>query len=210
MSDVSSQPPAAPPAGDDPLRAVLGAVARLAEQQQSLVDLFRSAGPASPAAAQPSLKDELRSLVTGLFKEHQAAATRSAARDAYLREHVADLPDAYRRLLPETDDPAALSAAEQAVRRQFREDLKSILRTPGDAGAHREAAAPSIGFQATGGAPPAAAIDYSKLSPLQQIAVGLRGVAAERIPPTDSPPERAAGADAPSPDPHDALFVGAD
>src|SRR4051812_48101118 len=103
MPDSSSQGPAVPSADADRLSTVLGAVSRLAEQQQSLLELFRSAAPATPARS-ATLTDDLRSLVSGLFKEHQVASSRSAARDAYLREHVADLPDAYRRLMPETDD----------------------------------------------------------------------------------------------------------
>jgi hypothetical protein len=66
----------------------------------------------------------------------------------------------------------------------------------------------------TGGAPPAAAVDFSKLSPMQQIAVGLRQKPAERIIPT-AKKDPHAGQDLPTDDaaaldPQDALFVGAD
>jgi hypothetical protein len=207
MPDPSSPIPAVPPADADRLSAVLGAVSRLAEQQQSLLELFRSAAP--PAGARPAgLTAELRDLVTGLFRQHQAATTRSGARDAYLREHAADLPEAYRRLMPETDDPSALSAAEQSIRRQFRDDFKVVVRSPdGSSGQNREAPR-SIAGQAAGGSSPAAAVDYSRLSPLQQIAVGLRGAPTQRAAPAPAIADESAESD--DMDSADALFVGAD
>ena len=76
---------------------------------------------------------------------------------------MADLPEAYRRQMPETDGEAALGDAERRVRKQFREDFRAA---GGDS--------PEVTGQHAGGRRPGAAVDYSDLSPLQQIALGLK------------------------------------
>ena len=101
-----------------------------------------------------------------------------------------------------------MSIAEQDLRKQFREDLKALGRPAGESGA-------TIGGDVPGGLPPAAAIDYAKLSPLQQIAVGLRGstpARASKPKPRAPEPKDDAGDEPTSPDAWDdsALFVGAD
>jgi len=212
MSNVLPNPPASS-GPDDRLAALIDTVSRLADQQRSLIEVFRanSAPAAAPTtAAAVANPGDLRGLIAGMLKEHQASVSRSAVRQVYSREHLSDLPSAYRRLLPETDDNAALVAAEQDIRRQFREDLKTTLRSANDPTA-------AIGGDASGGAPPAAAVDYSKLSPLQQIAVGLRSAAPTRVLPVGDAAKPAAAASAsaaesPSQtDPDDAeLFVGSD
>jgi hypothetical protein len=214
MPDVSPTPPA-PAGGADRLGVLVDAIGRLADQQRSLLDALKptQAAPAAQPASPATSADSIRAMVTEILKEQQVTATRSAARSAYAREHLADLPEAYRRLLPETDDAAVLSAAEQDLRRQFRQDLKGLIRSTG------EPAGAEIGGDSPGGLPPAAAIDYAKLSPLQQIAVGLRGkTPAARINPPKSGKLASAAAaddagnDAVADDSWDdaALFVGAD
>ena len=123
---------------------------------------------------------------------------RSTARASFEREHCTDLPDAYRRLLPETDDPAALADAEQSIRAQFRNDLKQARRASGDS-------LSSSADESGRGLPPAAAIDYARLTPLQQIAVGLKRAKAGR--PTEVRTVPPAPVDEESDEP---LFVGAD
>src|SRR5206468_12924239 len=92
---------------------------------------------------------------------------RTDGRDRYVRQKMSDLPDAYRRLMPQTDDTTALATAERDVRRQFREDLRAIGADPAGGDVAGEPVA-------NAGQRPGAAVDYSTLSPLQQIALGLR------------------------------------
>src|SRR5204862_3044113 len=112
-----------PATGPDRLSALTDAIGKLADQQRSLLDALKPAPTAQPAPAAASgfapSADSIRSLITEVLKEQQASTARSAARSAYAREHLADIPEAYRRLLPETDDATALAAAEQDLRRQF-------------------------------------------------------------------------------------------
>jgi hypothetical protein len=263
-SDAPAAPPTAAPSsgqpggeggrggaggGGDRLSALLDAVGRLADQQRSLLDALRPspvggppmlpavahaahAEPPAGAGSRPVVSaDDVRAVVADALRSHAA----SAARDAYARDHLADLPDAYRRLLPAGGDPAALASAEQAIRRQFRDDLRAVARGGGTGGAggggmanppgdpaarpdrYRQDVFADVGGDDDAvGRPPAAAVDYAKLSPLQQIAVGLRGTVARALPaggggnrPTARAADAAsAGTDAP--DPHEELFVGAD
>lgn len=171
--------PVSPPA-DDRLGRLIDAIGQLAQQQRSLLEALRPQGPAltpSPAtqpytaapisAAPPAVAADLRSFVADLFREHATSAQQSAAREAYVRQHLADLPEAYRRQMPDTADVAALADAEQTLRRQYRDDLRSVRKLSGEP-------AGTVGGDHSGGQPPAAAIDYGKLSPMQQIALGLK------------------------------------
>jgi len=173
-----------PPAADDRLGRLIDVVGQIARQQRSLLDTLRPPTAAvvpSPAtqpyavapasAVQPAaVGEDLRSYVADLFRQHAASAQQSAAREAYIREHLGDLPEAYRRLMPQTHDAAALADAEQTIRRQFRDDLRSVRRSAGEPSAF-------VGGEQPGGRPPSAAIDYGKLSPMQQIALGLKSAA---------------------------------
>lgn len=166
---VGGTPPSTPHNLERRLDALSDAVERLVQSQQALVDGL-AMPPATPVAsaassAEPSAMalspDQVKRLVADALRERETAQTRSAARERWVRERMADLPEAYRRQLPETDDPAALAQAEQALRQQYRDDFR-IAGPP----------TPSIGGDA-GGAAPGEAVDYSRLSPLQQIGLGL-------------------------------------
>jgi hypothetical protein len=168
-------PADAPPAPDvgRQLVELSDAVRRLAESQQTLLDALAPARRDTSARtpqSQPSGADDVRRIVLDVLREHDQQRHRADGRDRYVRQRMSDLPDAYRRLMPQTDDPTALATAERDVRRQFREDLRAI--GAGDP-AGNDLAADST---TTAGQRPGAAVDYSTLSPLQQIAVGLRDV----------------------------------
>ena len=119
----------------------------------------------------------------------EAAAT--AARERYVREHLGDLPEVYRRQMPDVGDLRELADAEAAIRRQFREDLRATF-----AGA--AAGPPDVGGDiagAGGHAVVGAAVDPARLSPEQQIALGLRGAApVGPARPEGAPPARPRGA----------------
>jgi hypothetical protein len=177
MNDVLPSPepapadgPGAPDAGRQ-LAELSDAVRRLAESQQTLLDALaparREGGATAPQAQPHSAADDVRRIVLDVLREHDQQRHRADGRDRYVRQKMADLPDAYRRLMPQTDDPGALATAERDVRRQFREDLRAI---GADATGADVAGEPATGA----GHRPGAAVDYSKLSPLQQIALGLR------------------------------------
>ncbi|QOV87412.1 hypothetical protein [Humisphaera borealis] len=230
MSQTST--PATPP--DDRLSRLIDAVGQLSRQQQTLLDGLKASPTPSPApnplataSSSPAVSPaDLRAFVADLFRQHSATAARSIARDEYLRQHLSDLPEAYRRLMPKTADDATLADAEQKVRRQFRDDLRSAGQG-GRSPATQPAApsAPDVGFDPPedffgtdpGGQSPAAAIDYSKLSPMQQIALGLRGSPSKATPAAEAgsnrhPRDARSDQRAPAPDVLDGepLFVGAD
>lgn len=145
------------------------------------------ANPPAPAPAAPDMSRQIAELTDAVNqllaaqRQQQAPAPapapdRSAAvtdaRDRYVREHLADLPEAYRRQMPEASDERQLAEAEQAIRRQFRGDLRAAL----GAGAAADAGA-DVGGEIQGGRGPAAAaaaVEHGRLSGVQQIALGLR------------------------------------
>lgn len=157
-----------------------------------------SRGPSRPSApgAAPDVSQQIAALTEAvnqlvrsqkphaLSQEQPAPATASEApggpvaaqaRERYVRDHLADLPEAYRRQMPEASDERQLAEAEQSIRRQFREDLRATL---GGAGAGTDTGtggAFDMGGAIAGGRGAAAAgADYARLSPVQQIALGLR------------------------------------
>lgn len=234
---MSQAPNAASTPSDDRLDRLLSAVQTLADKQALLLQSIRPSSPALPPPAGASLNapvaaapaGDLRSIVASLFREHQASAAQSAARDAYVRRNLGDLPDAYRKLMPDTADENALAAAEQTVRRQYRDDFRAVRSSVGRPASFRphlsaDDALPErtvgqdLGETAElGGQPPSAAVDYAALSPMQQIALGLRSSVTSREsasspkPPqaqTITEPSRRTAADEPTDD--EPLFVGAD
>lgn len=161
-----------PPAGDvgRQLGELSDAVRRLAESQQTLLEALAPArrdGSAPPALPLPTGADDVRRVVLDVLREHEQQRQRADGRDRYVRQKMSDLPDAYRRLMPQTDDAAALATAERDVRRQFRDDLRAIGADPAGSDVAGEPVTNT-------GQRPGAAVDYSTLSPLQQIALGLR------------------------------------
>ena len=164
----------APPAGDAGRQLVelSDAVRRLAESQQTLLEALapkrRDPGAPAPQPQPPTGADDVRRVVLDVLREHDQQRQRTDGRDRYVRQKMSDLPDAYRRLMPQTDDATALATAERDVRRQFRDDLRSL--SAGGAPGGDLAGDPTT----NAGQRPGAAVDYSTLSPLQQIALGLR------------------------------------
>lgn len=149
---------------------------------------------APPTAATPDISRQIADLTdavnqvlaaqrqqpasSGAADAAPAAAAR-AARERYVRDHMSDLPEAYRRQMPDAAaDEQQLAEAEQEIRRQFRGDLRTALSAGGATADDASAsAAPDVGGEIPGGRGPAAAaatLDYARLSPVQQIALGLR------------------------------------
>lgn len=177
MSRTTNPPVSLPEPVDDRLGKLIDAIGQLTRQQQSLLDAIKPMPPAPPAQATA----DLRSFVADLFRQHTASERKQAVRDDYIRQHLTDLPEVYRRTMPATDDPATLADAEQAVRAQYRQDLARLKAPtsvrPADAHSAPRTDRPVVdGFSADdpGGQPPVAAIDYARLSPMQQIALGLK------------------------------------
>jgi hypothetical protein len=189
----------APPAASDSTAALTDVVRQLAQSQKALLDALRPAPAPSGGAtgAGPSLPtqagEDIRRIVSDVLRERESSQQRTAARDRYVRERMADLPDAYRRLMPDADDRAELAAAEADVRRRFRDDFRAA--SPATAGQATGSTGPAdVSGDVPGGRRPAAAIDYSRLSPLQQITVGLRDARPAQDAPrgsaASSPPRR--------------------
>ena len=160
----------------------------LATGQQQLVETFGRAQPAAAQSAAPApqattaaagkpltLDDVARAVRDGLAADQQTRA-KSEARDRYAAEKLKDLPAVYRAKLPATDDAAALSAAEQAIRAEFKSDFAALGGRAADVS----------GTPPPGGQPPAAAVDYTKLSPQAAIEAGLKQSRAVGAAPTSA------------------------
>lgn len=151
----------------------------------------------APAAAAPGDKaadqtkaltaEDIDKLVEKRLAAQQQSAQAQAQRDAFLAEKLKDLPAAYRSKLG--GDPAKWKDEEQAIRAEFQKDFAAAGGKPADVGADKP-----------GGAKPAEAVDYSKLSPTQLIAQGLktavpqRGAVTPVAPPATAPAAPAAAA----------------
>src|SRR4051794_35479528 len=102
-----SDPPAGtfPSATPDPTAGLTDAVRQLAQSQKALRDALRVSPPAAQAPgaapAAPAGYDDVRRVVADVLREREASGQRTAARDRYVRERMGDLPDAYRRLMPD-------------------------------------------------------------------------------------------------------------
>jgi hypothetical protein len=103
--------------------------------------------------------EDIDKLVEKRLAAQQQSAQAQAQRDAFLAEKLKDLPAAYRSKLG--GDPAKWKDEEQAIRAEFQKDFAAAGGKPADVGADKP-----------GGAKPAEAVDYSKLSPTQLIAQG--------------------------------------
>jgi hypothetical protein len=129
-------------------------VRALQDGQRQLLELLRVAPPAG-GTVPPA----------GGGGVDVAALVARAVDAARAAERLADLPAAYRRLMPATGSADDLAAAEQAIRRQYRDDLSAAGRTLAGGGP-----APAAG----GVSPAAAPVDLSKLSGLALITMGLK------------------------------------
>ena len=133
-----------------------------------------AAPPAAPAPAAPPLDPDalgraiatrLAEAMTGVLQQsgaRPALPADPAARTAYIATKMGDLPEVYRQQL--SGDPANWSSQEQSIRAQYRADFAAIM-----------AKGPRVDGAAAGGSPPSAAVDISKLNPLQKIELGIRG-----------------------------------
>jgi hypothetical protein len=116
-------------------------------------------------------------LTTMLDKREAArAATESAnrTRSAFIEKSLKGIPAAYLKDLPATEDQSVLVAAGEAIRTQYREDLKANGFKVPDV----------TGKVTTGNPPNAAVVDKSKLSPMQKIMRGFMA-RAPKIAPKD-------------------------
>lgn len=89
----------------------------------------------------------------------QAEQQSDAARQKFVAENLADVPEVYLAELG--DDPAQFEAHAKAIREQYKADLDK-------AGVK----APDVGGK-PGGGKPADAVDTSKLSPMEKIQMGV-------------------------------------
>src|SRR5688500_19156217 len=110
-SATSAASPAPPSPTSASTAALIDAVRQLAQSQKALLDALRPV-PAQPAGAVPAAPagEDVRRIVSDVLRERESSHQRSATRDRYVRERMADLPDAYRRLMPDAADAAALAA----------------------------------------------------------------------------------------------------
>jgi hypothetical protein len=123
------------------------------------------AAEAAKPLTQESVAELIRKGVTEALSAAKGAEAKIAAVAKYATEKMKDLPEVYRKLLPQTDDAAQLAAAEQTIRTQYKSDLSASGAVPKDVGGAADLA---------GGAAPLAVVDYSKLSPMEKIVAGLK------------------------------------
>jgi hypothetical protein len=125
----------------------------------------QAAAAADPGAkAKPLSADDITKIVSDQLKTFQQGQQTQAAREGYLASKMNDLPAAYRNQMPNTADAAELARAEQQIRQQFQADFKA-------AGGTTQTVA---GNPPAGAAKPGAAVDTSKLSSVDKIALGLK------------------------------------
>jgi hypothetical protein len=125
--------------------------------------------PVTPAPATKDAKPEALTAeaVAKIVADQIAAASQAngqkAARDAFQAEKLKDLPAAYRNQLG--SDPAKWAAEEQAIREQFKADLKAAGLEPKNVGG-----AAKEGGKTAEQNP----VDKSKIDPVSRIEMGLK------------------------------------
>jgi hypothetical protein len=120
-------------------------------------------GDAADAADRPLTRAELLKTLKEERDANRASESKRVARESFALDKMKDLPEAYRRDLPDTEDQATLASAEQTIRQRYRDDMKAAGFAVKDVNGN----APGGGSPAT--APP----DLSKLNPIQLITAGL-------------------------------------
>ena len=149
--------------------AVDAAVKPLADNQQALASALAKLPAATPAAekdkpadaGKPLTAEDVGKIVGEQLKGFQQQQSQSAERTRFQQDKLKDLPEVYRNQLG--NDPAKWAAEEQAIRDRYKADFKA-------AGGKVE----DVGGEQPGGQAPAASLDLSKNSPVQNIALGLR------------------------------------
>jgi hypothetical protein len=164
--------------------AVADAVKPMNEKIAKLEAAPAAAAPAAAAADQAAPKaltaEDVDKLVEKRLAAQQQSAQAQAQRDAFLAEKLKDLPAAYRSKLGTTRRSGRTRSRRSAP--SSRSDFAAAGGKPADVGADKP-----------GGAKPAEAVDFSKLSPTQLIAQGLktavpqRGAAIPVAPPATAP-----------------------
>jgi hypothetical protein len=128
-SNPAGNAAASPPQID--VAALADAIGKsIAAQLQPLHEAVgKLSAPAATAAKEekhkPLTADDIAKIVGDKLAVHDSTQAKRAARDNHARAKMKDVPAAYLRDLPETDDQAALDAAEQRIRTQYRADLKA-------------------------------------------------------------------------------------
>jgi hypothetical protein len=116
--------------------------------------------------------------VMALIDKKVGVYAAAAARATYIGTKMSDLPETYQEAMPVTSDPLELGLAEQKIRTAFRADMKL----------HAPTHARSMGWRPPGPQPGAAVgtsalgqpADLNKLTPSENILLGLRGSRAAR------------------------------
>lgn len=125
----------------------------------------------SVTAATKPLLEQLGKLQNGLT-EHAKTADALGARRRYIEEKMPGIPAAYTQSMPETGDAGKLAQAEQAIRKQYGDDLKKAgVKIPNVSGEP-----PSNGGNLMSGPPPErqARASTGKKTPTELVAEGLR------------------------------------
>lgn len=169
MEQVNAAIGAAVKAALDPITSGLG---ELAKNQKVIADTLAADKAAAEAAAKAAPADEAKALtaadVAKLLDERdakrQAGQNATAARDAWIAKNASKLPEAYRKLIPATEDAAAIEKAGKEAAAAFEADFKA-------SGAVAPAAA---GTGAAAGAAAAGTVDLTKLSESQVREMALK------------------------------------
>lgn len=113
---------------------------------------------------------DVAKLVGDGIKAFAAGQSKATARQSYGADKLKDLPQTYRDLLPETDDPAALATAEQAIRSRYKAEVGDKIAAPA-----------GVASQA-GGAAAEGKVDLSKFTATQLLEHGIKTGAATTAP----------------------------
>jgi hypothetical protein len=149
--------------------AVTAAIKPLADNQKVLADTLAALPPAKKeegggGEAKPLTAEDVGKLLDQKLTAQQQSAAAAAARTAFAGSKLKDLPQAYQDKLG--NDPAKWAGEEQAIREQFKSDMKALGVEPKTVGG---AATSDGGITAAADKP-----DLSKMNPVQLIALGLK------------------------------------
>jgi hypothetical protein len=170
---TQTTPPATTPAAPDvnaQIAALTGAVAQVVETQKTVLAHLAKppAEPAKPATApaageKPLTQSDVQKAIADALTARQQTDQQTAARAAFVGKKLSDLPAVYQNQLG--NDPAKWDAEEQQIRSAFQNDFKAAGGKVAD-----------VGGSPAGGAPPAATVDLTNLTPVEKIALGLKSL----------------------------------
>jgi hypothetical protein len=138
----------------------------ITEQLGKLTAPAAPATQAAPAAAattadKPLTLADFQKLLDDRDKQNQSRQQLESSKGKFVADKLKDLPPVYQGLLG--NDPSKWAAEEQDIRTRFKADFKAAGGT-----------VEQVGADGSAGAAPGGAIDLSKMTALEKMALGLK------------------------------------